>query len=72
GLTTLVSPVARRSAAASVKKTISGIEQAADVAVRAAAVSDAQVAEPAGGAESGELLDDVFGQLVSSGLSWLN
>jgi subtilisin family serine protease len=72
GLTTLVSPVARRSAAASVKKTVSGIGQAADVAVRAAAVSDAAVAEPAGSAESGELLDDVFGQLVSSGLSWLN
>jgi hypothetical protein len=30
------------------------------------------VAVSSGGTESRELLDDVFGQLSSSGLSWLN
>jgi len=72
GLTTLVSPVVRRSATSALKKTVTGVEQAADTAGRSSAVSGAVQAEPAAGTQSGELLDDVFGQLASSGLSWLN
>ena len=72
GLTTLVSPVVRRSATSSLKKAVTGVEQAAENAGRSTALSGAVQAEAATGAQSGEFLDDVFGQLASSGLSWLN
>jgi len=73
-LTSLLSPTARRSATAATKKSeptvtaglaSEGSSRVAEFSRTAAAVSDS-------GAESRELLDDVFGQLSTSGLSWLN
>jgi subtilisin family serine protease len=73
-LTSLLSPTARRSATAATKKsepTVTaglashGSSRVAEFSRTAATVSDS-------GAESRELLYDVFGQLSTSDLSWLN
>ncbi|GDX92788.1 hypothetical protein LBMAG46_27960 [Planctomycetia bacterium] len=71
GLTTLLSPVARRSSTAVTKKSETPVvsERSSRVAEQ---FSQIPVAVSSGGTESRELLDDVFGQLSSSGLSWLN
>lgn len=71
GLTTLLSPVARRSSTAVTKKSETPVisERASRVAEQ---FGQSPVAVSSGGTESRELLDDVFGQLSSSGLSWLN
>ncbi|MFN5198685.1 MAG: hypothetical protein ACK5MS_15490, partial [Planctomyces sp.] len=71
GLTTLLSPVARRSSTAVTKKSETPVisERASRSAEQ---FGQSLVAVSSGGTESRELLDDVFGQLSSSGLSWLN
>ncbi|HAV32300.1 MAG TPA: hypothetical protein DCX79_09890 [Planctomycetaceae bacterium] len=71
GLTTLLSPVARRFSTAVTKKSETPVisERASRVAEQ---FGQSPVAVSSGGTESRELLDDVFGQLSSSGLSWLN